>query len=55
MSNRPRGRKKHLVDGKVAKIVKKEELEIEQVGESSGLVKRLIRRFKKESKDVENG
>ena len=55
MNSRPRSRKKHRVEGNVSKIEKKEKLDVEQVGENSSLVKKLIRRFKKESKDEYHG
>ena len=52
MSETPRSRKKHMVEGVVSEIERQEEgLGLEKVGESMGFLKRLIKRIWKAEKD----
>ena len=48
MSNRPRSRKKHMVEGTVAAVEKMEEVaRKEKVGENTGFLRKMIRRIKR--------
>lgn len=48
MSERPRSRKKHLVEGTVQKIERKGEgLNLERNGVNTGFIKRMLTRFRK--------
>lgn len=48
MSNMPRSRKKHMVEGTVATIEKKEEVTgMKRVGDNSSFLRRMIRRMKR--------
>lgn len=46
MSEKPRSRKKHMVEGVVSEIERQEEgLGLEKVGENMGFLKRMIKRI----------
>jgi len=48
MSERPKSRKRHIVDGNVAEIKKSEEgLGLKKVGGTTGFLKRMIRRIRR--------
>ena len=49
MSEKPKSRKRHRVDGTVSEIKKSEEgLGLERVGEASGFLKKMIRLIRRE-------
>lgn len=49
MSNRPRSRKRNIVDGNVQEIKKQEEIvSRKRVGDRSNIIMRLFRKIKKE-------
>lgn len=48
MSNRPKGRKRNIIDGNLKEIKKDEEkLDIDRVGDNTSLISRFLRRIRK--------
>lgn len=53
MTNKIRGRKKHLVEGTVSQIKKQDEaLNTGMVGESNNVVSRLMKKIRKQRRDA---